>query len=69
MKNIFDGLRVVDFTGNVAGPVSTAYLADFGAEIIKIEKPGVGDDVRTFQPTLDGVVRDAAIISDGLHIQ
>jgi CoA:oxalate CoA-transferase len=54
MKNIFDGLRVVDFTSNAAGPVSTAYLADFGAEVLKIERPGVGDDIRAFPPSLDG---------------
>jgi len=54
VKNLFDGLRVVDFTSNAAGPISTAYLADFGAEILKIEKPGVGDDIRVFPPDLDG---------------
>ncbi len=55
MKNLFEGLKVVDFTNNAAGPVSTAYLADFGAEILKIEKPGVGDDIRAFSPAIDGV--------------
>lgn len=55
MKNIFEGLRVVDFTSNAAGPVSTAYLADFGAEVLKIERPGVGDDIRTFPPFVDGL--------------
>ena len=54
MKNLFDGLRVVDFTSNAAGPVSTTYLADFGAEIIKVEKPVAGDDTRHFPPDLHG---------------
>lgn len=54
MKNIFDGLRVVDFTINVAGPVPTAYLADFGADVIKIEKPVSGDDLRTLSPKFEG---------------
>ena len=54
MKNLFDGLRVVDFTSNAAGPVSTGYLADFGAEIIKVEKPVAGDDMRSFPPDLHG---------------
>ena len=55
MKNIFEGLRVIDFTSYAAGPVSTAFLADFGAEILKIEKTGVGDDTRALPPDLDGV--------------
>ena len=55
MKNIFEGLRVIDFTSYAAGPVSTAFLADFGAEILKIEKPGIGDDTRALPPDLDGV--------------
>lgn len=55
MKNLFEGLRVVDFTNVAAGPTSTALLADFGAEVIKIERPGTGDDCRTFAPHLDGV--------------
>lgn len=55
MKNIFDGIRVIDFTSNAAGPISTMHLADFGAEVIKIEKPKVGDDTRSFPPSLDGV--------------
>lgn len=55
MNNIFDGLRIIDFTGNAAGPFATALLADFGAEVIKIEKPKVGDDMRAFPPSLDGI--------------
>jgi crotonobetainyl-CoA:carnitine CoA-transferase CaiB-like acyl-CoA transferase len=55
MQRIFDGLRIVDFTTNVAGPFTTAFLADFGAEVIKIEKPKLGDDSRFFSPQIDGV--------------
>ncbi|HWR05745.1 CaiB/BaiF CoA-transferase family protein [Sporomusa sp.] len=55
MGNIFDGLRVVDFTNNIAGPFPTAILADFGAEIIKIERPKNGDSSRSYLPILDGV--------------
>jgi len=55
MQRIFEGLRIVDFTTNVAGPFTTAFLADFGAEVIKIEKPKLGDDSRFFSPQIDGV--------------
>ncbi|KGX86002.1 CaiB/BaiF CoA transferase family protein [Pontibacillus litoralis] len=50
-----EGVRVLDFTRVLAGPFSTKILADFGAEVIKIEKSGLGDDTRSFGPFQNGL--------------
>jgi CoA:oxalate CoA-transferase len=52
--DLLQGIRVLDFTQHQAGPYSTALLADFGADVIKIERPG-GDPARTNHPDIDGV--------------
>ena len=44
------GIRVIDFTQVVAGPYATMMLADMGAEIVKIERAGHGDDLRRTMP-------------------
>lgn len=49
-----DGIRVLDFSRVLAGPTASLALADLGAEIIKVEAPGTGDDTRTFPPLRDG---------------
>jgi formyl-CoA transferase len=48
------GLRVVDFTRVLAGPLCTMLLGDMGAEVIKIEDPRGGDDTRAWAPFVDG---------------
>jgi CoA:oxalate CoA-transferase len=54
MAHIFEGIRVVDLTNNLAGPITTAMLADLGAEVIKVEKPVYGDDSRAWPVQIGG---------------
>ena len=44
------GLKVVDFTRVIAGPVAAMILSDLGAEIVKLEHPKGGDDTRGYRP-------------------
>jgi crotonobetainyl-CoA:carnitine CoA-transferase CaiB-like acyl-CoA transferase len=48
-----DGIVVVDFSRVLAGPYATMMLGDFGADIVKIERPRVGDDTREWGPPYD----------------
>jgi crotonobetainyl-CoA:carnitine CoA-transferase CaiB-like acyl-CoA transferase len=47
-----DGIRILDLTRLLPGPMATAWLLDLGAEVIKIEEPGVGDYLRSMNPPL-----------------
>lgn len=52
---LLEGVRILDLTTSVAGPYGTMLLADMGAEVIKVERPGAGDDSRAWGPPfLDG---------------
>ncbi len=48
------GLRVIDLTRVLAGPLATQFLGDLGAEILKVEAPGKGDETRGFAPFIGG---------------
>jgi len=48
---VLEGIRVVDFSHFVAGPLATMTLGDFGADVIKIEAPKKGDDFRYYPPS------------------
>jgi formyl-CoA transferase len=53
-------LRILDFTRVLAGPLCTMLLADFGAEVIKVENPSVGDETREWGPPWAGADRLSA---------
>lgn len=55
MEQALKGLKVLDFTQVYSGPYCTLMLADMGAEVIKVEPIGKGDQTRNFPPFKDGV--------------
>lgn len=52
MTKPLEGLTVLDFSRVLAAPMATQILADLGASVIKIERPGIGDETRSFEPQI-----------------
>jgi crotonobetainyl-CoA:carnitine CoA-transferase CaiB-like acyl-CoA transferase len=68
---IFDGLKVIDCASFIAGPAAATVLADFGAEVIKIEPPGAGDPYRrrATPPVGPGLAGNPGFVLDGRNKQ
>ena len=62
-----DGIRVLDLTRLLPGPVATQHLADMGAEVIKIEDPGIGDYARAMGPVRNEVSQFFIAVNRGKH--
>src|SRR5919202_2294811 len=53
-QGALSGLTVLDFSRAVAGPYCTMLLGDYGADVLKVERPDVGDDTRAWGPPFVG---------------
>jgi CoA:oxalate CoA-transferase len=64
-RHLFEGIRVLDLTRVMSGPFCTAMLADLGAEVIKVEMPGFGEEGRFFAPHVNGESTYFALLNRG----
>lgn len=60
-----EGVRVLDLTRLLPGGLATQLLVDLGAEVIKVEEPGLGDYMRMAPPTVDGVSQSFILVNQG----
>jgi len=61
------GITVLDFSTLLPGPLATLMLAEAGAEVIKIERPGTGDEMRTYSPKFGSDSVNFALLNRGKH--
>ena len=59
------GLKVLDLSTLLPGPMATLMLADAGADVIKLERPGAGDEMRSYEPKLGSASANYAILNRG----
>lgn len=60
-----DGLLVLDFSTLLPGPMATLLLAEAGAEVVKVERPGAGEEMRPYQPRWGSVSVNFALLNRG----
>jgi len=60
-----EGVRVLDFSTLLPGPLASLILAEAGAEVIKVERPGQGEDMRAYAPQLGGTAAGFALLNRG----
>src|SRR5258708_40025527 len=65
MTQPLEGLLVLDFSTLLPGPMATLLLGEAGAEVIKIERPGTGDEMRSYEPRLGDQSTNFALLNRG----
>lgn len=63
MAGVLNGIRIIDMTANVSGPFGAAMLGDMGADVIKLEAPGLGDLSRYYGPMRGGMAAGFTVIN------
>ena len=59
------GIRVLDFSNLLPGPLASLLLAEAGAEVVKVERPGTGDEMRGYEPAWGGASGNFALLNRG----
>ena len=67
MTKAFEGVRVIDFTQVLSGPVATANMALLGADVIKIEMKGIGDQTRNLMAEGEWALRGLGPVFVGFN--